>query len=343
MKELVFFICVVVVVFGIVSDVGGVSLVQDDDYHFVILSDTHIGASNSSWLLSSAIKKINSLVVSNNIKFVFITGDVTNSATTYQYAESRQLLDKLTIPYYPIIGNHDIWPYNSTWENDAPTGDQLFWETYKDKYAGILHSNLTVWNPENNCYSFFQNFEVKVGNIMFYALDFNSRHHAVASLGYKGSMPGADLYDFEDGTFQWFESRLAALKATKPSDGLQIVIMHHQPYRAPFPVPEEIYAFSTGEKDTLKALFQKYFPIPTYWGLFAGHFHMWENQTAFDEPEWKTFDFWETDACKNDSSFTLVHVTNGKIDTSDIQKLYGDQSFENQRVTRSVGCGGHDL
>jgi hypothetical protein len=85
---------------------------------------------------------------------------------------------------------------------------------------------------------------------MFYALDFNSRHHAVASLGYKGSMPTAELFDFEGGTIRWFESRLAALKASSPPSDLQIVIMHHHPYRAPFPVPEDIYAFSTAKKKT---------------------------------------------------------------------------------------------
>lgn len=55
---------------------------------------------------------------------------------------------------------------------------------------------------------------------------------------------------------------------------------------------------------------------------------MWENQTAFDEPKWKSFEFWETDACKNNSSFTLVHVANGKVDTKNIQKMYGDKFFE---------------
>jgi 3',5'-cyclic AMP phosphodiesterase CpdA len=144
---------------------GSVWAVQYTDYNFVILSDTHIGATNSTRLLTSAVKKINSLVASKNIKFVFITGDLTNSATTSQYAEVRTLLDNLIIPYYPIIGNHDIWPYNSTWENDLPTGDQLFWDTFKDKYAGLLHTNVTVWNPENKCNSFFQNLTAYLSRI----------------------------------------------------------------------------------------------------------------------------------------------------------------------------------
>ena len=54
-------------------------------------------------------------------------------------------------------------------------------------------------------------FPKQIHNNIFIALDWNSRHHAAASLGYKGSMPGADLYDFTGGTFFWLEEQLKQL------------------------------------------------------------------------------------------------------------------------------------
>jgi 3',5'-cyclic AMP phosphodiesterase CpdA len=66
--------------------------------------------------LELSVKKINDLVRVENIKYVIITGDITNSATVQQYQDLKNILDKLIIPYIPLMGNHDIWSYNSTWE-----------------------------------------------------------------------------------------------------------------------------------------------------------------------------------------------------------------------------------
>ncbi|MEW5760064.1 MAG: hypothetical protein AB1779_04800 [Candidatus Thermoplasmatota archaeon] len=40
------------------------------------------------------------------------------------------MLDKLKIPYYPIIGNHDIWAFNDTFEEAKPTGDKGFMQIF---------------------------------------------------------------------------------------------------------------------------------------------------------------------------------------------------------------------
>lgn len=45
------------------------------------------------------------LVDDYNIKMVFITGDVTNSAMPQQWMDSKTILDKLKIPYFPTMGN----------------------------------------------------------------------------------------------------------------------------------------------------------------------------------------------------------------------------------------------
>ena len=99
------------------------------------------------WLNRVAIEKINNLTRQENIKMVFITGmqhltrfqlsvsggnpcvvlrvragDITNSAMPEQWAKAKEVLSHLKVPYLPVFGNHDIWSYNSTYEEPYPTG-----------------------------------------------------------------------------------------------------------------------------------------------------------------------------------------------------------------------------
>ena len=145
--------------------------VQSDVYRFVLLSDLHIGdtQANAVGRARSAVTKINQLAAnrSNNLQAVFITGDLTNSATISQYETVVEILNELTIPFYPIIGNHDQWSYNSTWEDTKPVGDQLFAKTFKQilqRTEIINYSNSTVWNPTDSCQSLFQNYRLTIFN-----------------------------------------------------------------------------------------------------------------------------------------------------------------------------------
>lgn len=295
-----------------------------DFYTFALLSDIHIGDTGANALgrARSAVAKINQLAanVSTNLQAVFITGDLTNSAMPDQYDTVRDILNNLTVPYYPVIGNHDQWLYNSTWEDTAPVGDQLFAQTFTHIFNQskiINYPNGTVWNPTHNCSSWFQNYRLQINNNIFLALDWNSRHHAVASLGYKGSMPGADLYDFTGGTFNWLEEQLKQLDKQTET----IVLLQHQPYRAPFYIPGDIYAFGEVKRLRIEHLLREHSSLK-YFGVFAGHFHMWSDGTAFDNmPKFRQF---ETDACKVAQAIALVtaNIKTGEI--INIEKLYGD-------------------
>ncbi|CAF0771981.1 unnamed protein product [Adineta ricciae] len=299
---------------------------KDTDYYtFALLSDIHIGDTGANALgrARSAVKKINELAanVSTNLQAVFITGDLTNSAMPSQYETVRDVLNNLTVPYYPIIGNHDQWLYNSTWEDTAPVGDQLFAQTFEhilNQSNIVNYPNGTVWNPTHSCPSWFQNYRLQIHNNIFIALDWNSRHHAVASLGYKGSMPGADLYEFQGGTYSWLEAQLGQLEKQRST----IVLLQHQPFRAPFYIPGEIYAFGEGKRLRVDHLLRRHSSLK-YFGVFAGHFHMWSDGTAFDDmPKFRQF---ETDACKVAQAIALVtaNIQTGEI--MSIEKLYGDE------------------
>ena len=149
-----------------------------DEYTFALLSDIHIGDTGANALgrARSAVAKINQLAanVSTNLQAVFITGDLTNSAMPSQYDTVREVLNNLTVPYFPIIGNHDQWSYNSTWEDVGPTGDQLFakqFESILGQTKIINYPNGTVWNPTHACQSWFQNYRLQIHNNVTAALE----------------------------------------------------------------------------------------------------------------------------------------------------------------------------
>lgn len=171
------------------------------------------------------------------------------------------------------MGNHDIWQYNGTWEEQQPTGDHVFGETFRKRFEnvpGLVWNDKPSWNSDNNITSWFQNYEIRVGDVVFFCLDFVSRYPAVRSLGYKGAMPTAMLHDFPRGTFQWLESRLKLLRNYNPS---QVIFIQHHPFRGPFGVPTFLYGFSSEKKKILRDLYSKYYDINKYYGMFGGHWH----------------------------------------------------------------------
>lgn len=123
------------------------------------------------------------------------------------------------------------------------------------------------------------------------------------------------------GTFHWLSSRLAELsrEVGGRSGDVEIALFHHQPYKTP--VPDWLFAFNKKQKASIRDMLESHFDISKYWGAFAGHVHRWFQGTAFDEPEWKTFQQWESRACKSTSAFTLVRVENGYI--TSCEKRYG--------------------
>lgn len=52
----------------------------------------------------------------SRVDFVATIGDLTNSALPDEYKKVREILDGLEKPYIPMMGNHDIWPYQLNWK-----------------------------------------------------------------------------------------------------------------------------------------------------------------------------------------------------------------------------------
>ena len=67
--------------------------------------DNEIRYSLSVNLLKKAIKKINQ---NENISMVLITGDLVNSAKSWNLDVAKDLLSNLNVPYFVVIGNNDF-------------------------------------------------------------------------------------------------------------------------------------------------------------------------------------------------------------------------------------------
>ena len=75
-----------------------------DTLVFALLADTHIGSGTSVEDLTQCINDINA---QPHIQFAILAGDVTEFGSDQELTLAKELLDKLTVPWYIIPGNHD--------------------------------------------------------------------------------------------------------------------------------------------------------------------------------------------------------------------------------------------
>ena len=280
-------------------------------FSFAVISDLHVGEGapeteykGEEYPLTArarqAVARINAIAQEENIAFVFVTGDLTGSAQAAQFAKAHEILAGLSVPWFPLLGNHDVWTYSASTEASAPAGDQLFAQTFADRFAGVVHEDEMTTDPRHHCPVRLQNFEVRKGDFVFIGLDWNTRKHAM--LGNKGSMPNADMHDFPGGTLPWLRERLAALPPTTK----RVFFFQHHPFRIRPPIPDEEFSFGPIEKDKFRAAISAAPPLSRYFGVFDGHTHLEYHGTAFDQ--WPNFAEHITAACKDSSAITLARV-----------------------------------
>ena len=91
-----------------------------EEWSFAIITDLHIGREYSdyngeSYYLTKRLEEVvkwineNHEYVGYNIKFVMVLGDISNDeGRLSDFRKAKDILDNLEIPYFPVIGNHDI-------------------------------------------------------------------------------------------------------------------------------------------------------------------------------------------------------------------------------------------
>jgi len=92
------------------------------DLKFAWLSDTHVGSTTGAEDLSRSIHDINGMA---DVRFVLLSGDITEMGSNEQLGLAKAILDSLNKPYYIVPGNHDTkWSesgctmFRRLWGND---------------------------------------------------------------------------------------------------------------------------------------------------------------------------------------------------------------------------------
>jgi 3',5'-cyclic AMP phosphodiesterase CpdA len=81
----------------------------NENFSFIVLSDTHITKTNSNGL-----ERLAEIIAENGDSFVVITGDITQSGKQAELESFIQIANSFNVPCYPIIGNHDV--YFGNWD-----------------------------------------------------------------------------------------------------------------------------------------------------------------------------------------------------------------------------------
>jgi outer membrane protein assembly factor BamB/predicted phosphodiesterase len=94
-------------------------------FRFAWLSDTHVGADGAAENLRRIVDDINSTA---GIKFVIVSGDVTEMGSDGELRQAKDILDGLRRRYHIIPGNHD-----TKWSESGGTDFLRLWK--RDRFA----------------------------------------------------------------------------------------------------------------------------------------------------------------------------------------------------------------
>jgi outer membrane protein assembly factor BamB/predicted MPP superfamily phosphohydrolase len=97
----------------------GLSL-QAATFRFAWLSDTHIGTASGEADLRASVQDINTLT---DLRFVVLSGDVTEMGSGENLRLAKNILDELKIPCHVIPGNHD-----TKWSESGATDFARLWK-----------------------------------------------------------------------------------------------------------------------------------------------------------------------------------------------------------------------
>jgi parallel beta-helix repeat protein len=102
------------------------------EWSFAIITDLHIGfgypdygpegfddkyGNGQEYYLTERLRKVVETINSDpSIKFVIVLGDLSDSAEYTEFLKAREILNHLNVPYIPVMGNHDAYPYTQATE-----------------------------------------------------------------------------------------------------------------------------------------------------------------------------------------------------------------------------------
>jgi 3',5'-cyclic AMP phosphodiesterase CpdA len=167
-----------------------------DEIKFVQVTDTHYSTGNDykKKVLENTVADINH---QKGVSFVVFTGDNVDQPNPKSLEEFIKIANKLYVPYYVVIGNHDVF-----------RGGGMD----KQQYLEIIRHNNILYTKRKPNYVFTK------GKFVFMVAD-----------GAKEVIPGPAGYYKED-TLKWLDKQLTRYK-NRP-----VVIFQHFPLVEPRPV-----------------------------------------------------------------------------------------------------------
>jgi parallel beta-helix repeat protein len=202
--------------------------------------------------LKKAVEWINDNKTKYNFKFVVVLGDISDSGEYSELKKAKNILDNLEIPYVPVIGNHDIWPYTDE-EEFNPSYLRYFEPVFRDAFEKLANNpdfNFE-WQPDRGD---LVNYRFTYNGMRFIVLDCVSREHVFFG---HGVWPGAVLHDK---TKEWLNQ---SLLENEPA-----VIFSHHPIT--LKIPGFIEAFEGKDLEDIARIIQD--KNSKVWN-FAGHVH----------------------------------------------------------------------
>lgn len=121
-----------------------------DNFTFAVISDTHSHYDD----FLKAVKKISS---NPEISFIIHAGDFTDSGLTFEYEKTVKILKQSSIPFFVVIGNHDL----------LANGKILFEDIFGPRNYSFSYGNTLFVMGDNNIWesnrSFFDNLDEALG------------------------------------------------------------------------------------------------------------------------------------------------------------------------------------
>jgi len=280
-------------------------------WSFAIITDLHIGRgypdydgqgfedgySGEDYYLTKRLKNVVKWINDNKnnidcdgakcpIQFLVVLGDIADSAEKSEFLKAKEILDKLNdpnndgntsngIPYVPLFGNHDVWPYTKSKNATSALGERYFDQIFWDENATntkLMKERLNFQRDE--VHKNYKNFVFNYGKINFVGLDFPTRKKAKI----RGTNPKGVI--FEE-TEKWLKDRLNEYQGKEP-----VILLSHYPFAKdasrqlfPYPIPFPGSNFSEEEVKKLGEIIKEYEDRTEgkqVLANFAGHVHGYE-------------------------------------------------------------------
>lgn len=160
------------------------------DFRFVQVTDLHFKDNPAS--AENFNKIIDDINNTKNVKFVAFTGDNTDRADSDDYTKFLTMANRLNVPYYVVVGNHDVFKMGGF---------------SKEDFVNIVRK----YNKNQKTTK--TNFLIKQGDIIFIVLD-----------GAREGIPSPGGY-YRDETLAWLDKKL------KKYHNKKVVLLQHFPMK----------------------------------------------------------------------------------------------------------------